>query len=122
MFGASRTRCATRWRRDTGTRMTVATGSHAFTDPNTRLLQHARERPGKIFIESPDQGARITFGEFEALTRRFANFLEAVAPKLVFWDGPPTRKADGIGRWIPLDELFARVAKATDAPIASPPS
>src|SRR2546422_6903951 len=28
-----------------------------------------------VFIESPDQHSRITFGEFEALTRRFANFL-----------------------------------------------
>jgi acyl-coenzyme A synthetase/AMP-(fatty) acid ligase len=49
----------------------------AFTDPNTRLLAHARERGDKVFIESPDQGARITFGEFEAVTRRFANFLVA---------------------------------------------
>jgi acyl-coenzyme A synthetase/AMP-(fatty) acid ligase len=55
--------------------MTMAGGSRAFTDPNTRLLHHARERPHKVFIESPDQGARITFGEFEALSRRFANFL-----------------------------------------------
>jgi len=152
--------------------VSVVAGSHAFTDPNTRLLQHARERPGKVFIESPDQGTRVTFGEFEALTRRFANFLagegvrhgdrisiladngiealvvfwgalragvivnpinveirekhvshilDAVAPKLVFWGGRPTRKAEGIGRWIPLDELFARLAKATEAPVASPP-
>jgi long-chain acyl-CoA synthetase len=50
-------------------------GSSAFTDVNTLLEQHARRRPDKIFIESPDQGARITFGELEALTRRFANFL-----------------------------------------------
>src|SRR5206468_374006 len=42
---------------------------------NTLLEQHARRRPNKIFIESPDQGSRITFGEFEALTRRFASFL-----------------------------------------------
>jgi long-chain acyl-CoA synthetase len=139
--------------------MSVAPSSHAFTDPNTRLLQHARERPDKVFIESPDQGARITFGEFEALTRRFANFLAgegvhhgdrisiladngiealvvfwgalragvivnpinveiranhvthilgAVAPKLVFWSRE-------------VEELFARLAKASDAPIASPP-
>ena len=46
-----------------------------FTDVDTLLGEHARRRPGKVFIESPDQGARITFGEFEALTRRFANFL-----------------------------------------------
>ncbi|HXJ80281.1 MAG TPA: class I adenylate-forming enzyme family protein [Candidatus Methylomirabilis sp.] len=55
--------------------MTAGAGSSAYTDPNTRLEEHARQRPGKVFIESPDQGARITFGEFEALTRRFANFL-----------------------------------------------
>src|SRR5262245_49292301 len=54
----------------------------AYTDPNTRLLEHASQRPSKVFIESPDQDSRITFGEFEALTRRFANFLvrEGVRP------------------------------------------
>jgi long-chain acyl-CoA synthetase len=51
------------------------TGSNAYTDPNTLLEEHARRRPDKTFIESPDQGSRITFGEFEALTRRFANVL-----------------------------------------------
>jgi len=51
------------------------TFASAFTDVNTLLEQHARRRPDKICIESPDQGARITFGELEALTRRFANFL-----------------------------------------------
>src|SRR5437899_12630226 len=50
-------------------------GSSAYIDPNTLFESHARRRPGKIFIESPDQGSRITFGEFEALTRRFATFL-----------------------------------------------
>jgi acyl-coenzyme A synthetase/AMP-(fatty) acid ligase len=50
-------------------------GAGAYTDPNTLLEGHARGRPSKVFIESPDQGRRITFGEFEALTRRFANFL-----------------------------------------------
>jgi acyl-coenzyme A synthetase/AMP-(fatty) acid ligase len=152
--------------------VSAVAGSHAFTDPNTRLLQHARKRPGKVFIESPDQGARITFGEFEALTRRFANFLagegvhhgdrisiladngiealvvfwgalragvvvnpinveireqhvshilEAVAPKLVFWDGqlPPT-PAPSHKRFA-LNDLFARLSKATDAPVVSPP-
>src|SRR2546428_12128270 len=49
--------------------------SAAYTDANTLLEWHARERPDKVFIESPDQAARVTFGEFEALTRRFANFL-----------------------------------------------
>jgi len=51
------------------------TGSTAYSDPNTLLEEHARRRPDKIFIESPDQGSRVTFGQFEALTRRFANFL-----------------------------------------------
>jgi long-chain acyl-CoA synthetase len=54
-----------------------AQGSSAYTDPNTLLERHARRSPDKIFIESPDQGSRITFGQFEALTRRFANFLTA---------------------------------------------
>jgi acyl-coenzyme A synthetase/AMP-(fatty) acid ligase len=160
--------------------MTGATGSHAFIDPNTRLVQHAHERPDKVFIESPDQSARITFGEFEALTRRFANFLAgagvrsgdrisilsdngiealvvfwgalragvivnpinveirethvshilgAVAPKLVFYgresQPPPTpaplREGEGIARWIPLEDLPARLAAAADAPIAASP-
>ncbi|PWU24807.1 MAG: hypothetical protein C5B48_04520 [Candidatus Rokuibacteriota bacterium] len=54
----------------------------AYSDPNTLLERHARERPDKIFIESPDHGSRITFGDFEALTRRFVNFLtsEHVGP------------------------------------------
>jgi long-chain acyl-CoA synthetase len=52
-------------------------GSDAYTDPNTLLEAHARRRGDKIFIESPDQNARITFGEFEAVSRRFANFLAA---------------------------------------------
>jgi long-chain acyl-CoA synthetase len=75
--------------------------SSTFTDPNTRLLQHARERADKVFIESPDQHARITFGEFEAVTRRFVNFLaragvghgdrisilsdNGIEPLVVFW-------------------------------------
>ena len=40
-------------------------GSSAYTDPNTLFESHARRRPGKVFIESPDQGSRITFGEFD---------------------------------------------------------
>jgi len=52
-------------------------GSSAYTDPNTLFESHARHRPGKVFIESPDQDSRITFGEFEALTRRFVNFLRS---------------------------------------------
>src|SRR5437773_6056398 len=57
-------------------------GSNAYTDVNTLLEQHAGRRPDKIVVESPDQGARITYGELEALTRRFANFLadEGVRP------------------------------------------
>jgi len=57
-------------------------GSNAYTDVNTLLEQHAGRRPDKIVVESPDQDARITYGELEALTRRFANFLadEGVRP------------------------------------------
>ncbi len=55
--------------------MTVDTGSSAYTDVNTLLEEHARRRPSKIYIESPDQSSRVTWGEFEALTRRFANLL-----------------------------------------------
>ena len=51
--------------------------SSAYTDINTLLEEHARRRPAKVFVESPDQDARITFGEVETLTRRFANFLAA---------------------------------------------
>ena len=40
-------------------------GSIAYTDVNTLLEAHARRQPGKIFVESPDQHARITFGELE---------------------------------------------------------
>jgi len=52
-----------------------AQGPSAYTDINTLLEQHARQLPAKVFIESPDQNAKISFAEFEALTRRFANFL-----------------------------------------------
>src|SRR5207249_8442928 len=57
-------------------------GSNAYTDVNTLLEQHAGRRPDKIVVESPDQDARTTYGELEALTRRFANFLadEGVGP------------------------------------------
>ncbi|PYM93401.1 MAG: hypothetical protein DME04_11220 [Candidatus Rokuibacteriota bacterium] len=76
-------------------------GSNAYTDVNTLLEQHARRRPDKIVVESPDQDARITFGELEALTRRLANFLagegvregdrislladNGIEPLIVFW-------------------------------------
>ena len=56
---------------------TASPGSTAYADVNTLLEEHARRRPSRIFIESPDQGSRVTFGEFEALTRRFANVLAA---------------------------------------------
>src|SRR5262245_44310649 len=52
-------------------------GGTAYTDVNTLLEGHARRRGTKVFIESPDQDARITFGEFEDRSRRFANFLAA---------------------------------------------
>jgi long-chain acyl-CoA synthetase len=157
-------------------------GSSAYTDVNTLLEEHARRRPAKVFVESPDQDARITFGEFEALTRRFANFLTAegvgpgdrisilsdnaiealvvfwgalrggvivnpinveireqhvshilgaVAPSRVFWSRELPAAA-GDGSWIPLgswtsprpsaEELFARLARASDAPIARRPA
>jgi long-chain acyl-CoA synthetase len=80
-----------------------AQGSSAYTDANTLLERHARLRPDKIFIESPDQESRITFGEFERLTRRFVNFLagegmapgdrislladNGIEPLIVFWGG-----------------------------------
>src|SRR4030095_5153167 len=59
-----------------------AQGSGAYTDFNTLLEHHARRHPDKTFIEIPDEGSRITFGAFEALTRRFANLLasEGVSP------------------------------------------
>jgi acyl-coenzyme A synthetase/AMP-(fatty) acid ligase len=75
----------------------------AYTDVNTLLEEHARRRADKIFVESPDQGSRITFSEFEELTRRFVNFLagegigrgdrislladNGIEPLIVFWGG-----------------------------------
>jgi long-chain acyl-CoA synthetase len=75
--------------------------SDAYVDVNTLLEEHRRRRPDKVFIESPDQAARITFGEFEALTRRFVHFLagegvrqgdrisilaeNGIEPLVVFW-------------------------------------
>jgi long-chain acyl-CoA synthetase len=76
-------------------------GSSAYTDVNTLLEEHARRRPDKVFIHSPDQQSRITFGEFEALTRRFVHLLagegighgdrisvlsdNGIEPLVVFW-------------------------------------
>ena len=57
--------------------MTGDCGPGAYTDVNTLLEEHAARRADKVFIESPDQGSRITFGQFEALTRRLANLLGA---------------------------------------------
>ena len=51
--------------------------SDVFVDVDTLLEEHARRRPDKIFIHSPDQGSSISFGAFETVTRRFANFLAA---------------------------------------------
>src|SRR5882672_1278961 len=56
-------------------------GSSAYTDVNTLLETHARRQPAKICVESPDQDARITFGELETLTRRLANFLTGAGVK-----------------------------------------
>jgi long-chain acyl-CoA synthetase len=56
--------------------------SRAYIDLNTVLEERARRHRDKVFVEAPDQGSRVTVGEFEALTRRFANFLtgEGVRP------------------------------------------
>src|SRR5215510_1860809 len=78
-------------------------GSTAYTDVNTLLEEHARRRADKVFIESPDQRSRITFGEFEGLSRRFVNFLAGIGighgdrisvladngiePLILFWGG-----------------------------------
>jgi len=52
-------------------------GSDAFVDFNTLLHEHARRRRDRVAIESPDQDARITFGELDDLTRRVVHFLAA---------------------------------------------
>jgi acyl-coenzyme A synthetase/AMP-(fatty) acid ligase len=162
-------------------------GSSAFVDVSTLLQEHARRRTDKVFVESPDQGSRITFGEFEALTRRFVNFLTAegigrgdrvslladngieplivfwgalragvivnpinveirekhvsqilhdVAPKAVFWSrelaSDPRALGAGQAPWVAFgawnasrpagDDLFARLARASDAPVAGRPA
>jgi len=76
-------------------------GSDAFVDFNTLLHEHARRRRDRVAIESPDQDARITFGELDDLTRRVVHFLAAhgvghgdrisilaengIEPLVVFW-------------------------------------
>ena len=162
-------------------------GSSAFVDVDTLLEAHARRRPAKVFIESPDQASRITFGEFEALTRRFANFLTRVgvgrgervslladngieplvvfwgalragvivnpinveirekhvgqilhdvAPKAVFWSrelpSDPGTLGTGGAPWFSFgawdapdrdaDDLFARLAAESDAPVPAHPA
>jgi len=57
--------------------MTDHSGFGAYVDFNTLLEEHARRRPHKIFIVSPDQRSSITFGEFETLTRCLAHVLAA---------------------------------------------
>src|SRR5437879_8231349 len=164
-----------------------AQGSSAFVDVNTLLEEHARRRPDKVFIQSPDQGSRITFGEFEALTRRFVDFLARegvrhgdrisllsdngieplvvfwgalragvivnpinveirekhvsqilhdVAPKAVFWSrelaSDPRALGTGGAPWFafgawnaslqPTDDLFARLATESDAPVVTRPA
>ena len=161
-------------------------GSNAYTDVNTLLEGHAHRRRDKTFIESPDQGSCVTFGQFEALTRRFANFLAAegvafgdrisvlsentiealvifwgalragvivnpinaeirekhvghilneVRPKLVFWHrelpGDPRALVPAgtasirFGAWNApspaADDLFARLAAASDASVTARP-
>jgi long-chain acyl-CoA synthetase len=160
--------------------------SAAYTDVNTLLERHASRHADKVFVESPDQGARITFGELEALSRRFANLLtdegvrsgdrisliadngieglivfwgalragvivnpinveirekhvsqilHDVAPKAVFWSTEltldPRGLATGVAPWTPFgrwtapgaagDELFARLATASDAAVTARP-
>jgi long-chain acyl-CoA synthetase len=150
--------------------MSDPAGSNAYTDCNTLLEEHARRRGAKVFVESPDQQTRLTFGEFEALTRRLANLLaaegvragdrvsilgensiealivfwgalragvivnpinveiraqhvghilEAVAPRLVFWGGQLPVAPEP--RWIRLDDLRARLARAPEAPVTTRP-
>src|SRR5437867_311814 len=164
-----------------------AQGSSAFVDVNTLLEEHARRRPDKVFIRSLDQGSRISFGEFEALTRRFVNFLARegishgdrisllsdngieplvvfwgalragvivnpinveirekhvsqilhdVAPKAVFWSrelaSDPRALGTGGAPWFafgawnatrqPTDDLFARLATESDAPVVTRPA
>jgi acyl-CoA synthetase (AMP-forming)/AMP-acid ligase II len=81
----------------------TADASDAYIDVNTLLEEHRRQRPDKVCIESPDQETRVTFGEFEQLTRRFVHFLAAegvrpgdrisilaengIEPLVVFWGG-----------------------------------
>jgi acyl-coenzyme A synthetase/AMP-(fatty) acid ligase len=55
----------------------MSPASDAFVDPDTLLAEHGRRRADKVFVESPDQAARITFGEFDRLANRVANFLRA---------------------------------------------
>jgi acyl-coenzyme A synthetase/AMP-(fatty) acid ligase len=162
-------------------------GSTAFVDVNTLLEGHARGRADKVFVHSPDQGSRITFGQFEVLTRRFVNFLRGegvgygdrisvladngiealvvfwgalragvivnpinveirekhvsqilqdVAPKAVFWSRElatdPRALGTGGAPWFSFgawnapspagDDLFTRLAGASDAPVSARPA
>ena len=46
-----------------------------FRDVHTLLEEQAKERPNKVYLESPDQGKNITFGQMAAWCHRMANFL-----------------------------------------------
>lgn len=48
-----------------------------FTDFNTILADKARRFPDKVYIESVDQGKRITFDQLNRVTNRLAHFLRA---------------------------------------------
>jgi acyl-coenzyme A synthetase/AMP-(fatty) acid ligase len=56
--------------------------SDTYVDFSRLLAEHARRRPDRVAIESPDQGSRITYGELDRVTTQLAHFLAAsgVAP------------------------------------------
>jgi len=48
-----------------------------FTDLDTILTDKAQRFPDKVYIESVDQGTRITFGQLDRVTNRLGHFLRA---------------------------------------------
>ncbi|OPY77818.1 MAG: putative sulfoacetate--CoA ligase [Syntrophorhabdus sp. PtaU1.Bin153] len=48
-----------------------------YTNWNSIIENHAKDQPDKVFIESLDQGKRITFREMNEWCGRVANFLKA---------------------------------------------
>ena len=49
--------------------------SDTYVDFNRLIAEHARRRPDRIAIESPDQGSRITFAELDRATTQLGHFL-----------------------------------------------